>query len=114
MAGFVADARQWRKFGKCAAKLFARFRVDVFHTIDVRRTDKDFEDWSVDRKIKFLDEFQHISRIVGFFVFHGLRQYPIGLRRTTGARPARKARRRATEFRAPVSRQSLRRLGLAH
>ena len=60
MAGFVGDARQWRKFEKRVGKLFKRFRVDVFHTIDVRRTDKDFEDWKVDRKIKFLDEFQHI------------------------------------------------------
>jgi hypothetical protein len=60
MAGFVGDARQWRKFEKRAGKLFRRFRVDVFHTIDVRRTDKDFEGWKVDRKIEFLDEFQHI------------------------------------------------------
>jgi hypothetical protein len=60
MAGFLADARQWRKFEKRTTKLFARFRVDIFHTIDVRRTDKDFEDWTVDRKIEFLDEFQHI------------------------------------------------------
>ncbi len=60
MAGFVGDAHQWRKFEKRAAKLFARFRVDVFHTIDVRRTDKDFVGWTVDRKIEFLDEFQHI------------------------------------------------------
>jgi Protein of unknown function (DUF3800) len=60
MAGFVGDARQWRKFEKRARKLFNRFRVDVFHTIDVRRTDKDFEGWKVDRKIEFLDEFQHI------------------------------------------------------
>ena len=49
-----------RKFEKRASRLFARFRVDVFHTIDVRRSDKDFEGWKVDRKIKFLDEFQHI------------------------------------------------------
>jgi len=60
MAGFVGDARQWRKFEKRTGKLFKRFRVDVFHTIDVRRTDKDFEGWKVDRKIEFLDEFQHI------------------------------------------------------
>jgi len=60
LAGFVGDARQWRKFEKRAGKLFDRFRVDVFHTIDVRRTDKDFEGWKVDRKIEFLDEFQHI------------------------------------------------------
>ena len=60
MAGFLGDARQWRKFEKRAAKLFARFRVDAFHTIDVRRSDKDFDGWSVDRKIEFLDEFQHV------------------------------------------------------
>jgi hypothetical protein len=60
MAGFVGDARQWRKFEKRTAKLFRRFGVDIFHSIDVKRTDKDFEGWSVDRKIEFLDEFQHI------------------------------------------------------
>ncbi|MFZ1920859.1 MAG: DUF3800 domain-containing protein [Xanthobacteraceae bacterium] len=60
MAGFLADARQWRKFEKRTNKLFARFRVDIFHTIDVKRTDKDFDGWTVDRKIEFLDEFHHI------------------------------------------------------
>ena len=60
MAGFLADARQWRKFEKRTTKLFARFRVDIFHTIDVKRTDKDFEGLPVDRKIEFLDEFHHI------------------------------------------------------
>jgi hypothetical protein len=60
MAGFVGNLRQWRKFEKRVTKLFARYRVDVFHTIDVRRTYKDFEGWTVDRKIEFLDEFQHI------------------------------------------------------
>jgi len=60
MAGFLGDVRQWRKFEKRAGKLFKRFRIDVFHTIDVRRTDKDFAGWSVDRKVEFLDEFQHV------------------------------------------------------
>ena len=60
MAGFLAEARQWRKFQKRTIKLFARFRVDIFHTIDVKRSDKDFEGWTVDRKIGSLDEFQHI------------------------------------------------------
>lgn len=60
MAGFVGDARQWRKFEKRTAKLFKRFHVDVFHTIDVRRSDKDFAGWTVDRKIEFLDELHHI------------------------------------------------------
>jgi hypothetical protein len=60
MAGFLADARQWRSFEKRTTKLFARFHVDIFHTIDVKRSDEDFEGWTVDRKIEFLDEFQHI------------------------------------------------------
>jgi hypothetical protein len=30
MAGFVGNARQWRKFEKRAGKLFSRSRVDVF------------------------------------------------------------------------------------
>ena len=41
MAGFLGDRRQWQKFEKRAGKLFKRFRVDVFHAIDVRRSDKD-------------------------------------------------------------------------
>jgi hypothetical protein len=61
MAGFVGDERQWRKFEKRAGKLFDRYQVDVFHTIDVRRGDADFQGWSVDRKLKFLDELQHIA-----------------------------------------------------
>lgn len=61
LAGYVGDARQWRKYEKRVTKLFARCGVDIFHTIDVRRSDKDFEGWSVDRKIEFLDAFQHIA-----------------------------------------------------
>jgi len=61
MAGFIADARQWRKFEKRAAKLFRRYGVNVFHAIDLRRGDKDFRGWSVDNKITFMDEFQHIG-----------------------------------------------------
>jgi len=60
MGGFVADARQWRKYEKRAGRLFARYRVQVYHAIDVRRGDGDFKGWTVDRKIKFLDEFQHV------------------------------------------------------
>jgi len=60
MAGFVGDARQWRKFEKRAGKLFRRFGVDIFHSIDVRRTDKDFRGWSAERKIECLDEFQYV------------------------------------------------------
>ena len=59
MGGFVGDARQWT-FEKRVGKLFKRFRVDVFHAIDVRRGHKDFKGWKVDRKFEFHDEFQHI------------------------------------------------------
>jgi hypothetical protein len=61
MAGFVGNARQWLKFEKRAGRLFGRYRVDIFHTIDVRRGDADFQGWTVDRKLKFLDELQHIA-----------------------------------------------------
>lgn len=60
MAGFLGEARQWRKFEKRTKKLFRRYGVNIFHTIDVRRTDDDFEGWQVDKKIEFLDNFQHI------------------------------------------------------
>jgi hypothetical protein len=59
MAGFVGDKRQWAKFEKRTNKLFARYRVKVFHAVDVRRTKNDFAGWTVDRKIEFLDEFHH-------------------------------------------------------
>lgn len=60
VAGFVANARQWRKYDKRTSQLFARYGVNVFHAIDVRRGHGDFKGWTVDRKIEFLDEFQHI------------------------------------------------------
>jgi hypothetical protein len=60
MAGFVGNARQWRKYEKRTAGLFKRYGVKVFHAIDVRRGHGDFKGWTVDRKIEFLDEFQHI------------------------------------------------------
>jgi hypothetical protein len=60
MAGFVGNKRQWAKFGKRVGKLFTRYKVTNFHTIDVRRTKADFKGWKIDRKIEFLDEFQHV------------------------------------------------------
>jgi hypothetical protein len=60
MAGFVSNARQWRKYEKRTARLFQRYGVKTFHAIDVRRGDGDFAGWKVDRKIEFLDEFQHV------------------------------------------------------
>jgi hypothetical protein len=60
MAGFVGDKRQWAKFEKRVKKLFARYKVSAYHTVDVRRTKADFKGWTVDRKIEFLDEFQYI------------------------------------------------------
>ncbi len=60
MAEFVGNARQWRKYEKRTGKLFKRYGVEVFHAIDVRHGHGDFKDWTVDRKIEFLDEFQHI------------------------------------------------------
>lgn len=61
MAGHIGNARGWRSFEKRTARLFKRYKVDIFHTIDVKRTDGDFEGWKIDRKIKFLDEFLHIA-----------------------------------------------------
>jgi Protein of unknown function (DUF3800) len=94
MAGFVGDIRQWRKFEKRANKLFKRFRVDVFHTIDVRHSDKEFDGWTVDRKIEFLDEFQHVingtleSGVASFikaddYSYYEALSWPPGTRRDT-------------------------------
>ena len=60
MAGFIGDGRQWRKYEKRTAKLFKRYGVNLFHAIDVRRGHGDFKGWSVDKKLKFHDEFQQI------------------------------------------------------
>jgi len=61
MGACVADVRQWRKFEKRTLKLFRRYGVTVFHTIDLKRGDGDFRGWSVDKKIEFLDELAHIK-----------------------------------------------------
>ena len=60
MAGFVGDARQWRKFEKRVRENIYDSCQTYFMPSDVRRTDKAFKGWTVDRKIEFLDEFQHI------------------------------------------------------
>ena len=60
MAGFLADARQWRKYEKRTTKLFTRYGVREFHAIDVRRGHKDFKGWTVDRKLEFLDDFGQV------------------------------------------------------
>ena len=46
---------------KEAKKLFDRFHVDIFHTIDVKRSDKDFKGLTTE-EIKFLDEFAFLSQ----------------------------------------------------
>ena len=61
MAGYVADERQWRQFNARVGKLFAQFGVRTFHLVDLRHSDGDFAGWSVDRKIEFTDELQHIA-----------------------------------------------------
>jgi Protein of unknown function (DUF3800) len=61
MAGFLGDDRQCRKFYKRAGKLFNRYRVNIFHTIDVRRGDDDFAGWTVDRKLEFSMSFSTSS-----------------------------------------------------
>lgn len=60
MAGFVGEARHWRKFEKRAGKCLRRYGVDVCHAIDLKRGDNAFEGWSVDRKIEFIDDMQHV------------------------------------------------------
>jgi phosphoribosylformimino-5-aminoimidazole carboxamide ribonucleotide (ProFAR) isomerase len=62
MAGFVGDKRQWAKFEKRTNKLFARYRVKVFHAVDVRQTKKDFAGWTVDRKIEFRSTLEELMR----------------------------------------------------
>jgi hypothetical protein len=61
MAACVGEVRQWRKFEKRVGKLFRRYGVTVYHSIDLKRGDGDFRGWSVDKKIEFLDELAHIK-----------------------------------------------------
>jgi hypothetical protein len=61
MAGYLADEQQWQGFNARVADLFARFGVQQFHLVDLRNSDGDFAGWSVDRKIEFTDELQHIA-----------------------------------------------------
>jgi hypothetical protein len=67
MAGFVGEARQWRKFEKRAAKVLRHYGVDICHAIDLKRGDNAFEGWSVDKKIEFVDGMQHVvNETLGF------------------------------------------------
>lgn len=75
MAACVGEVRQWHKFEKRASKLFRRYGVGVFHAIDLKRGDGDFEGWSVDKKINFVDELVHIqNETLGFNCAVSLKQ----------------------------------------
>jgi hypothetical protein len=41
--------------------LFAEFGVRQFHLVDLRHSDKDFDGWSIDKKIQLTDELQHVA-----------------------------------------------------
>src|SRR5262249_2652340 len=60
MAGFFWDPPKGEKVGRGAWQTFYRFHVGLFTTLAVRGSDKNFLGWSVDRKVEFLDEFQHV------------------------------------------------------
>lgn len=66
MAGYVADARQWRNYEKRTEKLFRRYHVNVFHAIGVKRGDPPFKGWSVDKKLAFMDDFGVINNDLEF------------------------------------------------
>ncbi len=61
LAGYVGDARQWRKFEKRVTKLFSRYGVKKFHAVEIRNSQGDFSDWSVDKKLSFIDDLTHIA-----------------------------------------------------
>lgn len=66
MAGYVANPKQWRNYEKRTARLFRRYRVNVFHAIDVKRGDGPFKGWSVDKKLSFMDDFAVINNDLEF------------------------------------------------
>ena len=72
MSGVVASARRWRSYEKRTRKLFAKYRVKTFHATDVRRGSGDFEGWTVDKKIKFLDEFGTIINETAELMFNAV------------------------------------------
>src|ERR1700742_848580 len=72
MSGLVASARQWRSYEKRTKKLFARYRVTAFHSTDVRRGSGDFDGWTIDKKIKFLDEFGTIINETAELMFNAV------------------------------------------
>jgi hypothetical protein len=61
MAGYVGDEQQWQDFNERVGDLFAEFGVRQFHLVDLKHSDGDFAGWSIDQKIQFTDELQHIA-----------------------------------------------------
>jgi hypothetical protein len=61
MAGYLGDEQQWQEFDVRVGELFAEFGVRQFHLVDLRHSDKDFAEWSIDKKIQLTDELQHIA-----------------------------------------------------
>jgi hypothetical protein len=60
VAGYIADSEQWKNYKKRTSELFVDYNVSLFHAIDIKNGRYDYKGWTVDKKIQFLDEFQHI------------------------------------------------------
>jgi hypothetical protein len=105
IAGYIGNNRQWRNFEKRARKLFVRYHVDIFHAIDVNRSNKDFKGWSIDKKIRFLDEFAFLSHDAlecGFVSIISVDDY-----RTFYANPVRQHKRQLDTLYTVLVRASL-------
>jgi hypothetical protein len=61
MAGYFGDEQQWQEFDARLRKLFGEFGIRTFHLVDLRHSKEDFAGWTIDRKIQFTDELQHIA-----------------------------------------------------
>lgn len=54
MAGVMATANQWRRFGTIAAKLKRNYDFSIFHTIDFKAKRGEFRGWSVQSVSRYL------------------------------------------------------------
>ncbi len=57
ITALFGKSKQWQKFEKKTRRLFDKHGVKVFHAKEWKDGDKDFKGWSVDQKVKFLDNF---------------------------------------------------------
>lgn len=103
---WLGNVHQWRAWDKEIGVLFRDFRIKVFHAKEWRDTDGEFHAWSVNKKVRFMDDMSDISNRtleIGCSAFVNDAEYKEHYNNGLGSRKLRHDTRYGVCFRAALT-----------